>query len=87
MRIYVGGYGHNPTGQKQYAYWGGDNYRTGQEVVAPVTHPVSGRTYNTMFKIQIARSSNSEYAKKPFQHTRRARHSNEEFGRECELCT
>ena len=50
-RLLYGGYGHNPRG-KQYVYWGGDNYRTGQNVVAPVTDPVTGRTYRTMFTIR-----------------------------------
>lgn len=53
MRLYYGGYGHHPSG-KQYVYWGSDNYRVGQNVVAPVTHYISGRTYNTMFTIQRA---------------------------------
>lgn len=51
MRLYYGGYGHNPSG-KQYVYYGGDNFRTGQHVVAPVTHPKSNKLYNTMFTIQ-----------------------------------
>jgi hypothetical protein len=50
-KLYYGSYGHNPSG-KQYVYWGNDNYRTGQHVVAPVTHWRSGKTYNTMFTIQ-----------------------------------
>lgn len=50
-KLYYGSYGHNPSG-KQYVYWGSDNYRTGQNVVAPVTHWKSGKTYNTMFTIQ-----------------------------------
>ncbi len=50
-KLYYGSYGHNPSG-KQYVYWGGDNYRTGQHVVAPVTHWKSGKTYDTMFTIQ-----------------------------------
>lgn len=50
MRLYYGGYGHNPSG-KQYVYWGNNNLRTGQNVVAPVTNKWSGRTYNTMFTI------------------------------------
>lgn len=53
MRLYYGGYGHHPSG-KQYVYWGSDNYRVGQNVVAPVTHYKSGKTYNTMFTIQRA---------------------------------
>lgn len=56
-KLYYGSYGHNPSG-KQYVYWGGDNYRTGQHVVAPVTHWKSGKTYDTMFTIQ--RTSGSE---------------------------
>ena len=51
MKLLFGGYGHNPsTTGKQYAYWGGDNYNVGQNVVAPVTR--YGKTYNTMFTIQ-----------------------------------
>lgn len=50
-KLYYGQYGHNPSG-KQYVYWGNDNYRTGQHVVAPVTHWKSGKTYDTMFTIQ-----------------------------------
>lgn len=50
-RLLYGGYGHNPRG-KQYVYWGGDNYRTGQNVVAPVTDPITGKTYRTMFTIR-----------------------------------
>lgn len=37
MRLYYGGNGHHPSG-KQYVYWGNDNLRTGQNVVAPVTN-------------------------------------------------
>lgn len=55
MRLYYGGYGHHPRG-KQYVYLGGDNYRTGQNVVVPVRQWKSGKLYNTMFTIQ--RSSN-----------------------------
>lgn len=58
-RLYYGGYGHHPSG-KQYVYWGGDNYRTGQNVNVPVTHWKSGKTYNTMFTIQ--RTSGGEMA-------------------------
>ena len=50
-RLYYGQYGHTPSG-KQYVYYGGDNYRTGDSVVAPVTNHKSGKTYNTMFTIQ-----------------------------------
>lgn len=59
MRLYYGGYGHHPSG-KLYAYWGGDNYRTGQNVVAPVTHYKSGKNYNTMFTIMRTYSPNTE---------------------------
>lgn len=59
MRLYYGGYGHNPSG-KLYAYWGGDNYRTGQNVVAPVTHWQSGKNYNTMFTIVRTYSPNAK---------------------------
>ena len=59
MRLYYGTYGHHVSG-KLYVYWGGDNLRTGQQVVAPVTNPRSGRTYNTMFT--IARSQNQQNA-------------------------
>lgn len=51
MKLYYGGYGHNPHG-KQYVYWGDDNYRTGQNVNVPVTNWKTGKTYNTMFTIQ-----------------------------------
>jgi hypothetical protein len=51
MKILFGGYGHNPTG-KMYAYYGGDNYNVGQNVVAPVSHWKTGKIYNTMFTIQ-----------------------------------
>ena len=59
MRLYYGTYGHHVSG-KLYVYWGNDNLRTGQQVVAPVTNPRSGRTYNTMFT--IARSQNQQNA-------------------------
>lgn len=49
-KLYYGQYGHHPGG-KQYVYYGGDNYRTGDSVVAPVTNK-NGKTYNTMFTIQ-----------------------------------
>lgn len=53
MRLYYGGYGHHPDPKsKQYVYWGGDNYRTGQNVNVPVTNKWTGKTYNTMFTIQ-----------------------------------
>lgn len=53
MKLYFGSYGHNPsTSGKMYAYYGGDNYRVGENVVAPVEHYKSGKLYNTMFTIQ-----------------------------------
>ena len=61
MRLYYGGYGHHPRG-KLYAYWGNNNYRTGQNVVAPVTNKRSGRTYNTMFTIMRTSAGDGEYA-------------------------
>lgn len=58
MRLLYGGYGHNPdTTGKLYAYWGGDNYKAGQNVVAPVTN--NGKTYNTMFTILNTYDPNS----------------------------
>jgi len=61
MRLYYGGYGHHPSG-KQYVYWGGDNYRTGQNVVAPVTNKNTGQTYNTMFTIMRTSGETSQMA-------------------------
>ena len=61
MRLYYGGYGHNPTGKK-YVYWGEDNYRVGENVVAPVTHHRSGKNYNTMFTITDSRGANTQDA-------------------------
>lgn len=55
MRLYYGTYGHRLSG-KLYAYWGDDNLRTGQQVVAPVTHAISGKNYQTMFTIARAQS-------------------------------
>lgn len=55
MRLYYGTYGHHLSG-KLYVYWGDDNLRTGQQVVAPVTSKQSGRTYNTMFTISKSSS-------------------------------
>lgn len=63
MRLYVGGYGHNPSG-KMYAYWGSDNYRTGQNVVAPVTNKWTHKTYNTMFTIMRTSGSDGQIAQK-----------------------
>ena len=61
MKLYYGGYGHHPSG-KQYVYYGSDNLRAGQNVVAPVTHWKSGKNYKTMFTIQ--RSGGFERNKK-----------------------
>ena len=55
MRLYYGTYGHHLSG-KLYVYWGDDNLRTGEQVVAPVTNKKSGKTYNTMFTIARAQS-------------------------------
>ena len=55
MKLYYGTYGHHLSG-KLYVYWGDDNLRTGQQVVAPVTNPKSGKNYNTMFTIARAQS-------------------------------
>lgn len=66
MRLYYGGYGHNPSG-KQYVYWGGDNYRTGQNVVAPVTNKFTGKTYNTMFTIMRTSGADSQMAQNEAQ--------------------
>lgn len=55
MRLYYGTYGHHLSG-KLYVYLGGDNFRTGQQVVAPVTNKWSGKTYNTMFTIARTQS-------------------------------
>lgn len=62
MRLVYGGYGHNPTG-KQYVYWAGDNYRTGQNVLAPVTNK-DGKTYNTMFTIMRTSGEDSPMAER-----------------------
>lgn len=61
MRLYYGGYGHHPSG-KQYVYWGNNNLRTGQNVVAPVTNKWTGRTYNTMFTIMRTSGGDSTMA-------------------------
>lgn len=58
MKLYYGTYGHRLSG-KLYVYWGDDNLRTGQQVVAPVKGK-SGKTYNTMFT--IARRLNEDNA-------------------------
>lgn len=61
MRLYYGGYGHHPSG-KEYVYLGGDNYRTGQNVVVPVRQWQSGKLYNTMFTIQRTANANNKMA-------------------------
>ena len=62
MQLVYGGYGHHPSG-KQYVYWAGDNYRTNQNVLAPVTNR-NGKTYNTMFTIQRTSNINSPMAQR-----------------------
>ena len=66
MRLYLGGYGHHPSG-KMYAYWGNNNYRTGQQVVAPVTNKWSHKTYNTMFTIMRTSGGDGEVAQNEAQ--------------------
>ncbi len=66
MRLYLGSYGHHPSG-KTYSYWGSDNYRTGQNVVAPVTHWKTGRTYNTMFTIMRTSGADGKVAENEAQ--------------------
>lgn len=66
MRLYLGGYGHHPSG-KMYAYWGSDNYRTGQNVVAPVTNKFSHKTYNTMFTIMRTSDADGQVAQNEAQ--------------------
>lgn len=61
MRMYYGGYGHNPSG-KQYVYWGNNNYRTGQSVVAPVTNKKLNKTYNTLFTIMRTTNGDGKMA-------------------------
>lgn len=63
MRLYYGTYGHHLSG-KLYVYWGDDNLRTGEQVVAPVTNKRSGRTYNTMFTIARAQNENNKNAQR-----------------------
>lgn len=58
-KLVYGSYGHNPSG-KQYVYWGSDNLRTGQNVVAPVEN--HGKIYNTMFTIQRTTNADSSMA-------------------------
>lgn len=60
-KLAYGGYGHNPSG-KQYVYWVGDSYRTGQNVVAPVTDWRTGKTYRTMFTIMRTTNEDSKMA-------------------------
>ena len=60
-KLAYGGYGHNPSG-RQYVYWVGDSYRTGQNVVAPVTDWRTGKTYRTMFTISRTTDENSKMA-------------------------
>lgn len=66
MRLYYGGYGHHPSG-KQYVYWGNDNLRTGQNVVAPVTNWRTGKTYNTMFTIMRTSKAGTNMAENEAQ--------------------
>ena len=66
MRLYLGGYGHHPSG-KMYEYWGNDNFRTGQNVVAPVTNKRTGKTYNTMFTIMRTSGADGEIAQNEAQ--------------------
>ena len=61
MRQYRGGYGHHPSG-KLYTYWGPDNISIGQNVVAPVTHWKTKKTYNTMFTPMMTNAADSPYA-------------------------
>lgn len=65
-RLVYGGYGHHPSG-KQYVYWGSDNLRTGQSVVAPVTNWRTGKQYDTMFTIQRTTGSQTEMAKNEYE--------------------
>ncbi len=66
MRIYLGGYGHHPSG-KMYSYFGNNNLRTGQNVVAPVTNWKTGKTYNTMFTIMRTSSADGKVADREAQ--------------------
>lgn len=64
MKLYYGTYGHHLSG-KLYVYWGDDNLRSGQQVVAPVTGK-NGKEYNTMFTIARAfkgETAAEDYAK------------------------
>lgn len=60
-KLAYGGFGHHPSG-KQYVYWVGDSYRTGQNVVAPVTDWRTGKTYRTMFTIMRTTNEDSKMA-------------------------
>ena len=60
-KLAYGGFGHNPSG-RQYVYWVGDSYRTGQNVVAPVTNWKTGKTYRTMFTIMRTTNEDSKMA-------------------------
>lgn len=69
MRLYLGGYGHHPSG-KMYEYFGNNNYRTGQNVVAPVTKKLKdGKmiTYNTMFTIMRTSGGDGQVAQNEAQ--------------------
>ena len=66
MRLYLGGYGHHPSG-KMYSYWGNNNFRTGQNVVAPVTNWKTGKTYNTMFTIMRTSGGDGQVAQNEAQ--------------------
>lgn len=66
MRLYLGSYGHRPSG-KMYSYWGSDNFRTGQNVVAPVTNKWTHKTYNTMFTIMRTSGANGQVAQNEAQ--------------------
>lgn len=62
-KVYYGNYGHNPKPNgKKYAYIGSNQYQVGQNVVAPVTHYISGKNYKTMFTIQDQADANSQQA-------------------------
>lgn len=62
-KVYYGGYGHNPNPNgKKYAYIGSDKYHVGENVVAPVTHYISGNNYKTMFTIQNQADMTSQQA-------------------------
>ncbi len=69
MRLYLGGYGHHPSG-KMYSYWGNNNFRTGQNVVAPVTRRLQNgetKTYNTMFTIMRTSGGDGQVAQNEAQ--------------------